>query len=146
MYGNCNTFYIPPPIPYSAGTVAIEENVYDNVFNPSVWGDGTWLFLHHGSLAASKIIDSAAAEKYWNFIEGLPLMLPCKDCSRHASNYIDSARQRRREICASRDGLLQFFVDFHNSVNLRTGKPSITVDQVKSMLDNRAKVCRVKYF
>ena len=145
MYGTCNRFDIPPPIPYVEHNISIEETTCSNVFDPSIWGEGTWLFLHLGSLAANEQLSPTEAEKYWGFIEGLPYMLPCKNCSVHAQKYVDISRPRRAQICSSREALLHFFVDFHNMVNSRTGKPPITVEQVKNMLRGQTRVCKVKY-
>ena len=146
MYGSCNKILIPPPVPYQSTNLYVEEQVCDNVFDPRVWGEGVWLFLHLGSLVANQVLSKEEAEKYWGFIEGLPYMMPCKSCAVHARAYVDASRADRKNICATRDSLLAFFVRFHNSVNARTGKPLITVEQVKNMQKGKARICRTKYF
>lgn len=146
MYGSCNILKIPPPVPFAPVNVQMEEKLCVNVFDPSVWGEGAWLFLHLGSLAAEENISFSDSKKYWGFIEGLPLMMPCKSCAIHATEYIENARPRWQEICSSRATLLKFFTDFHNSVNARSNKPPISEEQILSLAAGRARVCKVKYF
>jgi hypothetical protein len=146
MYGSCNILDIPPPVPFAPAFVQLEEKTCSNAFDPAIWGEGAWLFLHLGSLAAEENIGPEDAEKYWGFIEGLPLMMPCKSCAVHASEYIMKFRSQKRTICSSRDSLLSFFVNFHNSVNARSNKPLISEAQIKQLAAGRARICRVKYF
>ena len=146
MYRSCNVFTIPPPIPYSKGDIVIDNQMCSTPFDPAVWGEGVWLFLHLGSLTAPDVFSPLEAQKYWSFIEGLPYMMPCQICANHAKDYVDDARADKDKICRTRESLLNFFLDFHNSVNLRTGKPPITMDQIKQLAQGPSRVSRVKYF
>lgn len=146
MYSACNRLTIPPPIQPADVNITFEETLCDNVFDPRVWGEGTWLFLQLGALSASDKISCDDASKYWGFIEGLPLMIPCKKCSQHAAEYIAKSRPRRAEICRNRDSLLQFFLDFHNNVNQRLGKPPITMNDITRLLSGTVRICKLKRF
>jgi hypothetical protein len=146
MTGNCDTLYIPPPIQFSNINIQVEERQCASIFDPAVWGEGTWLFLHAGSLSARAVPTPDEKVKYWGFIEGLALMLPCKACSAHAQAYVDNARPFKDQIVSNRGNLIQFFVDFHNSVNARLGKPEMTRSQVLEMMSGTARVCTIKYF
>jgi len=146
MYGNCNFIEIPPPVPHSDLTVCVEEKVFDNASSPEVWGEAFWFILHLGSSKASRQISPEDARLYWGFIEGIPLMLPCRNCSKHAAQFIQESRARRGAICASRDSLVQFFVDFHNKVNERSGKPAISVAEVERMFSGGARLKRIHYY
>lgn len=146
--GNCSYNYdIPPPISinYLPLNVQIEEKVCNNLSNPETWGPSMWFLNHLGSITAPENISKEKRIKYWNYIDGLPEILPCKKCSSHARKFVDSQYDNRDMICSSRDNLVKFFVDFHNSVNERTGKPKITVEEVYKMFSGPAKIKYLKY-
>lgn len=145
-YGNCNTIIIPPPIKCAQVNVTCEEKEYPSVFSPSVWGESLWFLFHVGSLAANEQISASDAKKYWNFIEGIPIMLPCNMCSEHAQKFIDNNRSAQETICKSREDLIEFFVKFHNYVNIRQGKPLITKDDIKQLGRGNVRMSVIKYF
>jgi hypothetical protein len=144
-FGNCEIIRIPPPI-HNTNIVRCEEKEYPSVFSPSVWGESVWFFLHVGSLACDALISDEDAERYWNFIEGIPLMLPCKKCSVHAQAFVDSERPNRRDITKSRDSLIDFFVKFHNAVNERQSKPLISREDIERLASGNVKVNTVRYY
>lgn len=146
--GNCSYNYdIPPPIQIKPASVEIqlEEKLIEHMSNPETWGPAMWFINHLGSFSAPEIIPLEKREKYWNYIDGLPEILPCKNCSQHAREYVDSNARYRDQICASRDNLVRFFVDFHNSVNQRTGKPLITYEEVYQMFSGPAVIKHFRY-
>lgn len=145
-YGNCQYLRVPPPIRCDYVNVVSEEKECASVFAPEVWGEAFWFILHVGSLAARDQIPEQEAVKYWNFIEGIPLMLPCKRCSRDAQQIVDAARPRWRDVCASRDSLLEFFLDFHNRVNEKQGKPAMTRADIERLAAGNVRVATIRYF
>lgn len=126
--------------------IVYEEREVSNIFSPAVWGESLWFLLHLGSLAAENRISRADAKKYWNYIEGIPLMLPCKECAKHAQIFINHCRPYSAEICSSRANLVQFYVDFHNYVNLLQNKPLITVQDVERLAHGGTRLATIKYF
>lgn len=147
MYGNCQYIKVPPPVNKENLTVCIEEKECSNIASPEVWGEAFWFILHLGSCHATKEITSKDASKYWGFIEGIPLMLPCRNCADHASMFIAMHKYRKAEICANRNSLIKFFVDFHNDVNKRSGKPLLSLRDVKRMFSGGARlVKKVSYY
>ena len=95
---------------------------------PEVWGEAFWFMMHVSATAAPEIIPPAAGEKYWNFIEAIPLLLPCGACAEHARAFIQSQAPYKYNIIATRFNLCTFFVNFHNQVNARSGKPLMSVE------------------
>lgn len=92
-----------------------------NTRNPQVWGPGLWSFLHISS--ANYVPGSIEKRRMTReFIISLPFMLPCNDCSEHAKKYVSDNKNRLDEICASKKGVFEFYVDFHNFVNFKHGK------------------------
>ncbi len=64
-----------------------------------------------------------------NYILGIPYVIPCDDCRKHALNYITTYENELDEICSSRSSLFKFFVDFHNSVNERLNKKTMSYQE-----------------
>ena len=54
-------------------------------------------------------------------ILGLPEILPCQPCRKHARAFIDAHKPLIMAI-KTRSELFEFLVDFHNHVNLQQGK------------------------
>ena len=147
IYGNCQYIQVPPPIQSPDLTLSVgKAEMCNNISSPNVWGDAFWFILHLGSCAATDSISPQDAQGYWSFIEGIPAMLPCKDCAKHAREYVLNHESQKNNICKSRDALIKFFVDFHNSVNRRTGKPEISVEEIKKKFRNGGQVAKIRYF
>lgn len=144
--GNCRRDKsIPPPIQYPSIDIRIEEKSCSNVTNPEVWGQAFWFINHLGANHAPEVIEGDKKRKYWGFIEGIPEMLACSNCSDHAREYIHKAAARKDQICSSRTSLVQFFTDFHNSVNQRTSKPQLSTSEIERMFSGDAKVQYFRY-
>jgi len=147
--GNCNSVdHIPPPIEYpdfNILNISIEEKDCTNIRSPNVWGQAFWFINHLGSVCAPKIIPYEKREKYWNFIDGLPEMLACGKCQKHARNFVEKHRPYKDIICSTRDNLVRFFVDFHNDVNKRNGKPMLDIESVYSLFSRPAKIQYFRY-
>lgn len=147
-YGNCQNFEVPPPLSDFNTNVVIEEIKCDNIKDPSIWGPLAWFFLFAGSCSAEDRITRAEARKYWNFIEGLPLMLPCSMCRTHAQEFVDTNKVKRDDICSSRKNLVKFFVDFHNSISKRNGSKKLSLREVENRFLRGGPVdaVRIKYY
>jgi hypothetical protein len=63
--------------------------------------------------------EQAAIRRYFS---DLPAMLPCPGCQMHAASYL-----KEHPVDLAR--LFHWSVDFHNSVNKRTGKREFTYDE-----------------
>ena len=66
------------------------------------------------------------------------MMLPCVSCKDHANTYIEREDCDLEDHCQGRDKLFAFFVDFHNYVNERHGKPKWTVEKAKEFYSGYA--------
>ena len=93
--------------------------------NPSIWGPSFWYTLHNSALQFPIDPTPFASQTMLNFILALPWILPCSNCSEHAKQFL-SAYPDLREAVSSRDNIFKFFWDFHNHVNVNTGKKPIT--------------------
>lgn len=119
--------------PVSTPTAPTVEK-YDNT-NPSVWGPPFWFTLHNGALNYPSLANPLYIERMKNFILGIPVMLPCHTCKDHAISFIEYHKDQLDYICAGRDKLFKFFVDFHNQVNVRHKKPVMSYEDAYKLYD-----------
>lgn len=96
---------------------------------PHVWGPPWWYTLHNGALHYPEHAGPLHIERMKNFIIGIPIMVPCLNCKEHATAFIEKHKSKLDTICAGKDSLFKFFVDFHNQVNKRYNKPVLSYDE-----------------
>jgi len=122
-----------------------EEKKEENTSSPNVFGPSFWFTLHNGASRYPLKASPIQAEKMKGFIRGIPIMLPCENCSEHAQSYIESNDNRLDEIVSGRENLFKFFWEFHNFVNRRYGKREPTLEEAKSMYMGKVNVVYLKY-
>ncbi len=115
-----------------------------NPGDPEVWGPAFWFSLHNGATRYPLNASPLWRERMKSFIKGIPVMVPCEKCADHATAYIES-RSDLHEVVKNRDLLFNFFVDFHNFVNQRLGKPIIPLEAAIKMYKGTANVLTVEY-
>lgn len=113
--------------------------------SPDIFGPSYWYILHSGSISYPINPTPIVKEKMKNFIIGIPIMIPCKNCQEHATSYIEKYYNNLDIICSSRDSLFKFFVDFHNAVNNRLNKPLVTYDDAYKMYSGKVKINKMNY-
>jgi hypothetical protein len=89
------------------------------------WGPPTWFFLH---ALCEKIHPDhylLVKDSLWNHIKELCSLLPCPDCSSHATSHLS-----KLSTPPSKDHLVQVMYHFHNEVNLRTNKPIFPIERM----------------
>lgn len=97
---------------------------YSKTVDPQVWGPAFWFILHNGSSRyPEKEASPVWKESMRGFILGIPVMIPCEICADHARAHIEANWNNLDEIVSNRKNLFNFFVDMHNMVNKRYGKP-----------------------
>jgi hypothetical protein len=98
--------------------------------DPAVWGPHFWFTLHTSALyyplEPSKIVMNAIK----NRIMAIPYELPCDVCRPHALAFIEKHYDNLDTIVSSRENLGKFYLDFHNHVNRRYGKPEWTYEKL----------------
>lgn len=113
--------------------------------DPKIWGPAFWFTLHvsaaHYPLQASPIV----RERMKNRILALPYEIPCQTCRSHASSFIESHRDALDSIVSGRHSLGKFYVNFHNKVNERYGKPTWTYDQAYKFYSGNAEIEHLSY-
>ena len=83
------------------------------------WGTPTWYLFHS---LAEKVNEEKYKKHYmivWNFIKEICNALPCPYCKAHATNYVNGISILNIN---TKQKLITTLFNFHNDVNVRTGK------------------------
>tara|TARA_B100002019_G_C21238731_1_gene584251 strand:- start:271 stop:843 length:573 start_codon:yes stop_codon:yes gene_type:complete len=111
------------------------------------WGTPTWILFHS---LAEKVNERKYANHYmtmWNFIKEVCAALPCPFCRTHAINYTNSVPITNIN---TKEKLITTLFNFHNDVNLRTGKSlvsrSVLTKYKSSNLKNILKLFNERFF
>ena len=93
------------------------------------WGSATWILFH--TLAQQIKEDEFIKEKdrLIKFVKSTCLHLPCPVCAGDASKIISRAYTNQIE---TKDDFIEFLRQFHNIVNTKLNKPSMSAEEVAS--------------
>jgi hypothetical protein len=81
------------------------------------WGNITWCFFHTLAEKIHPVQYQNEKNMLMQLIKTICNSLPCPDCSEHATQYM-----LKRQPPPDKEGFRRMMFDFHNVVNLRTGK------------------------
>lgn len=95
---------------------------------PTVWGPIFWATMHIISLAYPVKPSYAEKRAAKEFFRSLTNLLPCPVCREHYAKNLQL--MPIEPALDSRDDLIRWVVNLHNSVNVQNGKPIYTVDEV----------------
>lgn len=112
---------------------------------PDIFGPPFWFTLHNGAAHYPIKASPLCAQRAKGFILGIPVMIPCANCSDHATAHIESVRDKLDQIVSGRDAFFKFTVDFHNYVNARYNKPIMSVHDAYKLYTSPASVNMMKY-
>ena len=141
----------PPPLrkPLSVGPpvmeVKYEIKEFANSGDPEVWGPAFWFSMHNGAARYPVQATPLWRSRMKNFILGIPVMVPCEKCSDHATAYLEKHARRLDEVVGGREKLFDFFVEFHNFVNQRLDKASISLQEARKLYAGKTDVLHVTY-
>ena len=113
--------------------------------NPEVWGPSFWFILHNGAIHYPDNPSNIEMKRMKGFIRGIPVMIPCVMCSKHALSYILASVDMIDYHVSKREHLFKFFVDFHNFVNTQKNKPSMTLKSAYDLYSSNKNVKRMVY-
>lgn len=101
--------------------------------SPAVWGPRFWFVLHIATTVFPTRPSTHVRTAFFNFMLSIPLLLPCKECRDHCIRYMTENLKTAKSAVFSRRGVFEFFVEFHNSVNRRTGKPVVSLERAMEL-------------
>lgn len=87
---------------------------------PKVWGPPVWLFLHTFSVNISEHGYSMIGMQFYSYITRICRMLPCPECSEHATKFISGIKPAQLK---TKYDMANMLCTFHNSVNSRKKTP-----------------------
>jgi hypothetical protein len=99
-----------------------------------LWSTRTWdTMLVTAMLYPEKSPTQQQMDDLRTFFELTGKHLPCEQCQHHAMEYM----KKNPVDVKDRESAVQWVVDFHNAVNTRTGKHTLTVPEAVSELQTR---------
>lgn len=107
------------------------------------WGEPTWFFMHTMAQKIKPEYFQQIRQGLLSQINSICRNLPCPDCSAHAAQYLDKSNFNRIQ---SKDELILFLYDFHNSVNLRKGIPQFPKEELYDKYSKANTVNIIQYF
>jgi hypothetical protein len=100
--------------------------------SPAVWGPIFWTTMHIVSLGYSATPTSQEQEAAIQFYQSLAYTIPCPICRTHYRAILEEMPVQN--AVKSRDDLITWVFNLHNSVNKKLEKPEISFDQyIKNM-------------
>jgi hypothetical protein len=85
--------------------------------------------MHYITIGYPEKPNEDTQRSVYNFFNSLKYLLPCEKCRYNFSNHL-MKHPLTNDIVSSRDKLINWLTDIHNDVNISTGKPTITRDQM----------------
>ena len=102
------------------------------------WGPHLWTLLHGLAEQSYKLTSpehSKYAKQQWVYLfDDLPKIIPCPDCQDHATQWIKAHPVSAIKNVEDKDvygWLVLWIYEFHEAVNLRLGKPSFPLENVR---------------
>lgn len=100
-------------------------------YDPDAFGPAFWFTLHNSSTTYPNNPTDVVRYNMKQLLSTLPLLVPCVSCKEHFYSFIKQTDLDK--VVSSRESLFEFFVNVHNYVNRRYGKPEMTVAQAKKL-------------
>ena len=89
------------------------------------WGPATWNALHCFAHSAPKVLNDSEQARFRLMLDLVGEHLPCPTCRRHFKEYLEEHYVN----AMTREDLVEFLNDMHNSVNVRLGKRAFTLEE-----------------
>jgi len=95
--------------------------------DPKVWGPHYWFVLHTISLQYPTMPNETTKKKYYDFIQNLPIFIPDSEIGNQFSEYLD--KYPVTPYLDSRESFIKWMNFIHNKINIKLGKPIISIDE-----------------
>lgn len=99
-----------------------------------LWGPPTWNFLHTIALTYPGKAGVSDIQNMASMLHSLTAVIPCPRCREHYSLWVKNVNGH----LGGRDDLFNALNHFHNEVNTRTHKPTLTIEQAHAIHGNFA--------
>ena len=108
--------------------------------SPEIWGPALWSTLHIMTFNYPQNPTDYEKQQYYQFFQALQYVLPCDSCRKHYGKGINETYPIQPAL-KNRDTLTRWLVMFHNVVNQRLGKPTVSYESVKQKYEALAGKC-----
>ena len=98
---------------------------------PNIWGPPAWLFLHSITFNYPKNPSENDKNNYNTYFNSLKYVIPCPICKEHNAKNLLKLPIRLK----TRDDLIRWLIDIHNSVNKSNNKPVLSYQEVYDKYD-----------
>ena len=105
-----------------------------------IWGNAGWKFSHIITFAYPDTPTDAQKQSALNYFQSFSDILPCGKCQTHYREMI----AKNPPPVDSMDQLSRWFVNLHNQVNMRLGKPTMTYEEAKELYTKRPEMKKPK--
>lgn len=100
-------------------------------FDPDIFGPPFWFTLHNAAVAYYDRPNDVVKSMMKSFIKSLPVVIPCVKCKEHAHTYL---RHQNIDLAVqNRKNLFDFFLQFHNYVNAKGGRPAMSLKDAQEL-------------
>lgn len=94
--------------------------------DPKLWGKYFWGTIHYVTISYPLNPTEKNKKVVKDFLESLEFLLPCENCRHHYSENLKK-NPLTDDILNTKYKLVEWAVNLHNEVNLRTGKKHVSV-------------------
>jgi len=98
------------------------------VITPKIWGPHIWQTMHYISLGYPNNPTEEDKHNYKSFFLLLKNVLPCKICSNHYHQNLNSL-PLTDNILSNKNNLIKWVIDLHNIVNKMKNKDILSYDE-----------------
>lgn len=106
-------------------------------FDPTVWGPHYWFFLHTIAESYPLYPNDVTKKKYYDLIHNLPIFIPNDEIGNFFSELLD--KYPVSPYLVNRDSFVKWIHFIHNKVNVRIGKPEISLPKALELYRNQYK-------
>ena len=103
--------------------------------DPKVWGPHAWIFLHSITLNYPSYPTKQVIKQHYDFFTNLFYVIPCDKCRQHYKQNLVKYPLTNK-ILSSRENLIKWLINIHNSVNEMQGKKQYSYDEVINIYNN----------
>ena len=96
-------------------------------FDPTVWGPHYWFFLHTVAESYPEHPNEVIKRKYYDLIQNMPLFIPISEIGDKFSSLLD--KYPVTPYLCSKKSFVRWMHFIHNKVNVRLGKPEISLSE-----------------
>jgi hypothetical protein len=93
-----------------------------NNIDPDLWGPYFWNVIHLTSFGYPDNPNNLDKQSYLDFYLNLGKVLPCDSCSNSCISFMENPRCNLNDALNSRDSLIKWTYDLHNTVNEKLEK------------------------